>query len=254
MSETEVDFSKAPTWFRDTVEEIAMAKAPSWFREFFQTDEPDEAEEARTEQLEGLMQNKKTGDNDFVVQLGNVISSGESPRFGYDSWYGRGTSRGPAPPPKPPTQMTVREVLEWQKHNNPPGPGTNAIGRYQIVNIPNAPTMEEVVRELGFTGDELFDQTTQDKMFTHLLKRRGFDDFQKGKLRWQDFANNLAKEWASLPVVTPTRRGNISLQPGMSYYSGVGGNKAHVNVNKYKEVFNLADVQLAGVDDDKEES
>jgi hypothetical protein len=40
------------------------------------------------------------------------------------------------------------------------------------------------------------------------------------------FANSLAKEWASLPVVTGKKK-------GQSYYSGDGLNKALVNVEPF---------------------
>lgn len=249
----EVDLAKAPSWYRDTMEEITMSKAPSWFRDFFKKPEVDEEEESRVQSMEVEIENKVSGNNDFEIELANVISSGESPKYGYDSWYGRGTRRGAPAPPKPPTQMTVREVLDWQAKSNPPGPGTNAVGRYQIVNIPNAPTMSEVVQQMGLTGDEMFDKTTQDKMFLHLLKKRGYEDFKKGKLTWDQFANNLAKEWASLPVVTATRRGRVKLQPGSSYYSGDGVNKAHIPLDKFTSVFELADFQTASIDDNKEE-
>jgi hypothetical protein len=48
-----------------------------------------------------------------------------------------------------------------------------------------------------------------------LLKIRGLEKYQSGKLSKDQFADNLSKEWASLPYNT-----------GASYYSGVGSNKS----------------------------
>lgn len=231
----------APGWLTETVSRKVKENAPQWLKDVFGT--TDEAEEARVQDMSVPMENKVTGDGDILTELGNVISKAESPRFGYDSWYGRGTSQGPVDPPKNPTQMTIAEVLQWQRTNNPPGPGTTAIGRYQFVDQPNAPTLSSLVRKLGIDPNTtLFDKETQDMLFREKLKERGLDDYLSGKLTIERFMNNLAKEWAGLPVATNTRRGKTKLQPGWSYYSGLGGNKAHVSVDEVKTVLTLAQI------------
>lgn len=64
--------------------------------------------------------------------------------------------------------MSINEVLQWQKDNNPPGLATAAAGRYQIIRN----TLLDLKDRMGLTGRELFDQNMQDRMATELLKKR----------------------------------------------------------------------------------
>ncbi|WP_226779019.1 D-Ala-D-Ala carboxypeptidase family metallohydrolase [Oceaniglobus trochenteri] len=123
----------------------------------------------------------------------DLIRSVEAPG-GYDQVYG-----GIAPqdlPPKPLTQMTVAEVLNWQdridgKYNS------EAAGGYQIMED----TLRDLVRSEGLTGGELFDAAMQDRLAIALMRRRGLDDFLAGTISAETFGNNLALEWAGLPRV-----------------------------------------------------
>lgn len=100
---------------------------------------------------------------------------------------------------------------------------SEAAGRYQI--------MEDTLRGLlHIVGpDELFDEKNQDRLAIGLLRRRGLDDYLEGRMSIHSFGNNLAKEWASLPVVKGRKYGR-------SYYSGDGLNEAHVKVHQVLEV------------------
>lgn len=126
-------------------------------------------------------------------------------------------------PKKPITKMTIQEVLDWQdsidKFYN-----SEAAGRYQI--------MEDTLRTLppaaGLLKSDLFDEAGQDALATVLLKRRGLDKYLSGEMTTEDFANNLAKEWASLTVVTGTKKGR-------SFYAGDGLNRSHVSVEAFLE-------------------
>jgi hypothetical protein len=239
---------KEPSWFISGVVKPSLEEnAPSWFIEGVVR--PNKPEGAVDEELEkDLVErqepiNRARSDSDFQSTMLKKIQSHEAPRFGYDSWYGRGTSRGPVAPPKPPTQMTINEVLEWQNTHNPPGPETTAVGAYQFVDQPNARTLSGVAKEMGLKGDELFTPELQDRMAIHLLKRRGLDDFLAGKLPVERFANNVAKEWASLPVLTDTKRGRIPIRRGQSYYANDGINGTTVkDLEEYEEIFSLADI------------
>ena len=62
-----------------------------------------------------------------------------------------------------------------------------------------------------------------------LLERRGLSKYKAGKISAEQFGNNLAKEWASFPVVTGSKRGR-------SYYAGDGLNKAHLGVSEVMDV------------------
>lgn len=124
-------------------------------------------------------------------------------------------------PKKPLVTMTIKEVLDWQesidKRYN-----SEAAGAYQI--------MEDTLRPLppfaGLLTSDLFNEKNQDKLATVLLKRRGLDTYLAGRMTAEDFANNLAKEWASLPVVTGAKKGR-------SFYDGDGLNKSHVSVDAF---------------------
>lgn len=91
--------------------------------------------------------------------------------------------------------------------------GQFAMGRYQI----QMRTAKEVLKNAGIdTSKFKFDQAGQDKIFELLLKRRGIEDFQSGKITKEQFAKNLSMEWAALPQDAS----------GKGYYDGVGTNKS----------------------------
>lgn len=111
----------------------------------------------------------------------------------------------------PLTDMTVAEVLAFQKTMLAKGHESTAVGKYQIINQ----TLTELVQNRVVKPEDKFDSTTQDKAAVALLKRRGSDDYRNGKIDLTTYANNLAMEWASLPM-----------PDGRSYHAGVGSNKA----------------------------
>ena len=117
--------------------------------------------------------------------------------------------------------MTIAEVLAWQDSIDAMY-RSEAAGRYQI--------MEDTLRPLpvaaGLLPSDLFNEANQDALATVLLKRRGLDRYLAGGMSAEDFANNLAREWASLPVVTGPNRGR-------SYYARDGLNKSHVSVDDF---------------------
>ena len=125
-------------------------------------------------------------------------------------------------PPKPLVEMTVQEVLDWQDSIDRKYM-SEAAGRYQI--------MEDTLRGLlHIVGpDELFNEENQDRLAIGLLRRRRLDDYLEGRMSIHSFGNNLAKEWASFPVVKGRKYGR-------SYYSGDGLNEAHVKVHQVLEV------------------
>lgn len=130
---------------------------------------------------------------------------------------------------KPITAMTLDEVEAsgpaWSKRF-----GSSAAGRYQFMkNTLDAPgTLKDIEGEMGLTGKELFDPDMQDLMGYHLLKRRGYLQFILGTLPLKTFALNLAKEWASFPVLEETFGQKRKVTRGQSYYAGDGVNKALV--------------------------
>jgi muramidase (phage lysozyme) len=98
--------------------------------------------------------------------------------------------------------MTVAQVQDFQKKRLEKGKKT-AVGKYQI----SYDTLKDYLLNKGFSKDDVFNKQTQDQMAYTLLQRRGLDEFMvklnQGKASDQDidqFANALAKEWASLPT------------------------------------------------------
>lgn len=124
-------------------------------------------------------------------------------------------------PPKPLTKMTIGEVLKWQDSIDALYP-SEAAGAYQIMED----TLRKLHVEAKFPATALFDKATQDALAVQLLKRRGLDKYLAGNMTPEAFANELAKEWASLPVVSGPKKGR-------SYYAGDGLNKSHVSVEDF---------------------
>lgn len=119
------------------------------------------------------------------------------------------------------TKMSVAEVMQWQKDHAASGAVSTAVGRYQIIDS----TLAELVEVMGVESHQLFDEATQDKMAVALLERRGSVSYVNKELSRDDFAANLAKEWASLPKV-------VGDNPDQSYYAGDGLNKSLVGKEK----------------------
>lgn len=108
-------------------------------------------------------------------------------------------------------QMTIDEVIASQDARVKAGSASSATGGLQIMGY----TLKGLKEELGLTGQEYFDEETQRALGVALLERRGLSDFRAGKITAEQFANNLAQEWAAFP-----------LPNGKSYYSKVGKNRA----------------------------
>ncbi|MCC6984407.1 MAG: hypothetical protein IT535_14155 [Bauldia sp.] len=124
------------------------------------------------------------------------------------------------------TAMTLDQLRdfqdEWLAAN---GDGT-AAGRYQIVQG----TLNSLINILNLDPNEMFDKGMQDRLALELMRGRDFDSWVAGEISDEDFANLLAKEWASLPIVTDDVADSYGRtgRRGISYYAGVGNNAALV--------------------------
>lgn len=154
----------------------------------------------------------------FAAKLLSFIGSIEAPQ-GYDTVFGNNQARLP----KPLTSMTLNEVIaagpSWTKRF-----GSSAAGRYQFMRD----TLRDLKAQLGLTGSEKLTPDLQDRLAFALLRRRGYDDFDAGRIGVTAFALRLAQEWASLPVLKACRGAHRQLVRGQSYYAGDGLNKALV--------------------------
>ena len=75
---------------------------------------------------------------------------------------------------------------------------SSALGRYQIVRT----TLRAIRKTLKLPPSALFDAEMQDRCACYLLGLRGIDKYLAGRLLEDTLINNLAHEWASLPLVT----------------------------------------------------
>ncbi|MET4636440.1 M15 family metallopeptidase [Kaistia defluvii] len=103
---------------------------------------------------------------------------------------------------------------------------SSALGRYQIVRT----TMRSIRKEMGLTGNEVFDEKMQDRMAMHLLERRGLSKWQAGQMSDAQFLNGLSAEWASLPRASGrgTYKGQrVSVTPKQVLRALQGGPPGH---------------------------
>jgi conjugal transfer mating pair stabilization protein TraG len=149
------------------------------------------------------------------TELLSIIAQGES-KGNYDAYFGNTTNTELRF-----TDMTVAEVLVWQKQFVEQGNPSNAVGKYQFI----LPTLAGLVRELDIDDSARFDAALQDRLAIRLLERRGVHDYLAGRISREQLAHNLSKEWAALPRV-------IGGDPNSSYYAGDGLNHSRVSVDQ----------------------
>ena len=154
---------------------------------------------------------------------------------GYDDISGL-VSRS-AYPSKSLTKMTIQEVLDWQESIDQ-SQLSEASGRYQIMedtlrgynNDSDVGPGNPLWKRAGLSAGDLFSPENQDKMAIVLLDQRGLSKYLDGELSKERFANNLASEWASLPLVTGPNAGK-------SKYAGdSAGNRSLTSVQEFLSV------------------
>lgn len=115
------------------------------------------------------------------------------------------------------TTYPIAEVIEWQFFVTSQGAASSAAGAYQII--------RKTLIGLAPPPSRIFDAECQDELALSLLDRRGWARCEAGTITPEQFGDELAKEWASLPVITGPKR-------GASYYAGDGLNRAHAGVDE----------------------
>jgi conjugal transfer mating pair stabilization protein TraG len=148
-----------------------------------------------------------------TAELLNTIAKVES-KYNYNAYFGNPNNSSIQF-----TDMTVDEVLEWQKEFIKQGNPSSAVGRYQFIDS----TLRELTQDLKIDGKIKFDESLQDSLANTLLERRGVREYVDNKISREEFAYNLSKEWAALPKT-------IGENPEQSYYASDGLNKAQVSV------------------------
>jgi muramidase (phage lysozyme) len=154
--------------------------------------------------------------NQNIRNLLDFIGSKEAPK-GYDQIYTRAEKIVGKPAV---SKMTLNQVLALQERMKKSG--SSAAGRYQFLQA----TLQATMNRMKLRGHEVWTPELQDRMAVNLLELRGLNKYLAGKIGATEFANNLAMEWASLPVVSTIRGRHRMVRAGESYYSGDGLNAA----------------------------
>lgn len=168
----------------------------------------------------------------FIGGLLGFIRQHEAPN-GYSDYF-RGSRVEPS---RPLETMTIDEVRDWQNatlkeqisRGIPFNERSSAAGGYQII----SGTLDTLVNQMGLTGNETFDAAMQDRMALHLLEGRGLSDYQNGHISLDQFGNNVAGEWASMPKLS-------GAGAGQSVYQGVGTNRSLTSANEFASVLGRA--------------
>lgn len=161
-------------------------------------------------------------------RLLDFIGSKEAPK-GYDTVFGNRMARMP----KPLTSMTVDEVIAQGKWRTDTF-GSSAAGRYQFMRN----TLASLKQTERLTGREVMTPALQDRLGYALLLRRGYAKFMAGQLSVAGFGLALAQEWASFPVLAPTKGARRQVQRGQTYYLGDGLNKVLATAGEVEAVLN----------------
>lgn len=143
-----------------------------------------------------------------LLQLIAQVESGDN----YNAYYGNARNTKIKF-----TEMSIAEVLDWQDKFVASGNPSSAVGRYQIINT----TLADLVKTLDIDSSQKFDKSTQDQLAAALMERRGLQQYVNNELSPEQFAANLAKEWAALPRI-------IGDNPEASYYAGDGLNHSRI--------------------------
>ncbi|WP_419457023.1 hypothetical protein [Agrobacterium tumefaciens] len=166
----------------------------------------------------------------------DFIGDIEAPQ-GYDTIFGNRQANLPIPL----TQMTYGNIIDaqadwgsktWVRNNWGHKTASSAAGRYQFMRA----TLQDIAKEVRtIDGRTIFSSGLQDRLGYYLLLRRGYADFISGKLNLVQFGLNLAKEWASFPVLSGTAGQHRDVTRGQSYYAGDGLNKSLIKPEQVEQ-------------------
>ena len=96
------------------------------------------------------------------------------------------------------------------------------MGKYQIIQE----TLAGLIKNGVLKPSDVFNSSTQDRAAIALLKEKGMDSYVSGKMSKDEFADRVAKVWASMPLAS-----------GKGAYDGVGSNKAIGSRAEYLAAF-----------------
>lgn len=147
----------------------------------------------------------------------NLMGDVEGPRG-----FGTVSDFAPVLPDAALTEMTLAQVLDYQRQIRALGTISSAVGRYQFI----YPTLQRLVSEQGIAANLIFDAEVQTYLARFLMHECGFYDPQTDLLT---LGNCLAGVWAALPLVSGPRQ-------GQSAYADDGINHAFVSTDQVLRV------------------
>jgi len=142
-----------------------------------------------------------SGGGGNLKPLLDMISSGESPGGGYTAMF-------PSESYPQILDMTIGEVIAFQKEKLKDGRRSSAIGRYQML------YPENYASAAGLSLNDKFSPDNQDRMvIAYLKKNRKLDLWLQGKISDEDFSEELAGEFGTFKsasgFVLPNNTGSI---------------------------------------------
>ena len=135
----------------------------------------------------------------------------------YDAPY----AKFPITPPKPLTDMSISEVLKFQK--SPRKTKSTAMGAYQIIHE----TLDTLTRKYNISHSAKFDESMQDHLAKLLIAECSHAK-RKGDIA---FGNCLAGIWAALPLLSGPKK-------GQSKYKGIADNEARTTTAQFINALN----------------
>ena len=168
---------------------------------------------AQGSQAQDATKSFAANDVEFLNLMGNL----EGPRG-----FGTVSDFAPVSPTPPLTEMTLAEVLEYQRQIRALGTVSSAVGRYQFIYL----TLAELVEQHGISDALVFDAEVQTYLARFLMHNCGFYERDTDIMR---LGNCLAGVWAALPLVHGPLRGE-------SAYAADGVNKAFATPETVIEV------------------
>jgi len=145
----------------------------------------------------------------------------------YDQW----NLKAKNPPETPLSSLTIQEIMDFQGDENGPAAGAGQI-KYN--------TFKYLIKSGVLSPDDVFSPENQDAANSRLLDRRGFVSWFNGDISTEEFGSDVAKEWASLPLLESRDVSGGKKERGDSRYGG--SNKALVGADYWQEALDSAKV------------
>lgn len=174
-----------------------------------------------------------TGGGGILKPLLDLISSGESPRGGYAAMF-------PSEVYPQILNMTISEVIEFQKLKLQDGRRSAAIGRYQML------YPEDYAAAAGLSLSAKFSPANQDKMvIAYLKKYRRLDEWLQGRITDEAFSEELAREFGTFRsasgYVLPNNTGSIGFDQMKVVFNKIKGVKK-AKIQPLNNMMNIAKI------------